>query len=62
MQYITKRVASVYEGCMEKLLAAYKKGGFNITEIHCDNKCCKVMDPFLAKKYPRIKIKYAEAQ
>ena len=33
-QYATKPVASVYEGCMDKLLLVYKKGGFNITEIH----------------------------
>ena len=33
-QYATKPVASVYEGCMDKLLSVYKKGGFNITEIH----------------------------
>ena len=36
-QYVVKSVASVYEYCKDKLLAVYKKGGFNITDIHCDN-------------------------
>ncbi len=36
-QYVAKPVASVYESCMDELLALYKRGGFNITAIHCDN-------------------------
>ena len=35
-----------YQGCMDKLLAVYKRGGFNITEIHFDDEFLKVMDPF----------------
>ena len=47
---------------MEELLAVYKKGGRNITKIHCDNEFFKVMDPFLAKQYLTIRINYAVAQ
>ena len=47
---------------MYKLLEVYKKGGLNITKIHCDNKFCKVMDPFLAKKDLAIKMNYVSAQ
>ena len=36
-QYVKKPVPSIYKGCMYKPLELYKKGGFNITEIHCDN-------------------------
>ena len=36
-QYTTKSVASVYGGCTDNLLAVYKKGGFNITNIHFNN-------------------------
>ena len=61
-QYVTKPVASVYKSCMDKLLEFYKKGGFNITDIHCDNEFCKVMDPFLAKQDPKIKINYTAIQ
>ena len=43
-------------------LAVYKKGGFNITDIHCDDEFCKVIDPFLAKQDLKIKINYAAAQ
>ena len=43
-------------------MAVYKKGGFNITEIHCYNKNFKVMDQFMAKQDPTIKINHAAAQ
>ena len=61
-QYVKKPVTYVYEGCTEELLAVYRKGGFNITKTHCNNDFRKVMDPFLAKKYPTIKMNYAAAQ
>jgi demethoxyubiquinone hydroxylase (CLK1/Coq7/Cat5 family) len=62
-QYITRTpVKSVYKVCMDELLAVYKKGGFKITEIHCDNEFCKGMEVFLAKQDPRIKMNYAAAQ
>ena len=35
---------------MDKILAVYKKVGFNITNIYCGNYFHKVIDPFLAKK------------
>ena len=40
----------------------YKRGGFNITKIHCDNEFFKVMDTFSSEQYPPIKINYAAAQ
>jgi hypothetical protein len=48
-QYVTKPVASVYQTCMDELLAIYKRGGFKITDIHCDNGFRKAMDPFSAR-------------
>ena len=45
-EYVTKPVAFVYKGCIEKLLTVHKKGGLNITTTRCDNEFCKVMDPF----------------
>ena len=62
LQYVTKPVASLYKGCIDKLLAVYKKGGFNITEIHYDNDYRKVTDPFMAKQDLKIKINYAAVQ
>jgi hypothetical protein len=61
-QYVTNPVASVYKVCMEELVTVYKKGGFNITDIHCDNEFHKVMDPFLAGQTPPIEMNYASAQ
>ena len=62
VKYFTKTVASVYEGCMDILLAVYKKGGFNITDIYCGNEYCKVIDPVLAKQDLPIKMNYAAVQ
>jgi hypothetical protein len=61
-QYVTNPVASVYKVCMEELVAVYKRGGFNITDIHCDNEFRKVMDPFSAGQTPPIKMNYVAAQ
>ena len=55
-QYVSEPVASVYEKCIDELLAVYKKGGFTISEIHCDNEFRKVMDPLSARQDPPIKI------
>jgi hypothetical protein len=49
-QYVAKPVASVYEECMNKLLPLYKRGSFTISEIHCDNEFCKVMNPLSASQ------------
>jgi hypothetical protein len=61
-QYVASPVASIYEKCMDELTAVYKRGGFTISEIHCDNEFRKVMDPFSARQNPPIKMNYASAQ
>jgi hypothetical protein len=32
-QYVSSPVASIYEKCMDELLAVYKRGGFTISEL-----------------------------
>ena len=61
-QHIAKLAVSIYKVCMDKLLAVYKRGGFNITKINFDNEFFKVMDPFLEKQDPTIKMNYSAAQ
>jgi hypothetical protein len=61
-QYVTNPVAPVYKVCMEELVTVYKKGGFNITDIHCDSEFHKVMDPFSARQNPPIKMNCISAQ
>jgi hypothetical protein len=61
-QYVTSLVASVYKVCMKELVTIYKKGGFNIANIHCDNEFHKVMDPFSVSQDPPIKMNYVSAQ
>jgi hypothetical protein len=43
-------------------LTVYKRGGFKITDIHCDNEFRKAMDPFSAGQEPPIKMNYTSAQ
>jgi hypothetical protein len=47
---------------MDELLAVYTRGGFKITDIHCDNEIRKAMDTFSARQEPPIKMNYASAQ
>jgi uncharacterized protein YifE (UPF0438 family) len=47
---------------MDELLALYKRGGFTISEIHCVNKFCKVMDPLSARQDLPITMNYAATQ
>jgi hypothetical protein len=61
-QYVVKPVASIYKECIDELLGVYKKGGFNITKVHCDNVFCKVMDPLSARQDLPIKMNYVAAQ
>jgi hypothetical protein len=60
-QYVAKPVASIYQICMDELLAVYKRGGLKITEIHCDNEFRKVLDPFSAGQGLPIKMNYTSA-
>jgi hypothetical protein len=62
VQYVAKPVASIYKVCMDKLLVLYKRGGFTISKIHCNNEFRKVMDPLLARQDPPITMNYAAAQ
>ena len=61
-QYVPTNVVSEYERCMNKLMAVYKKGQFDITEVHCNNKFHKLMDTYSARQAPPIKVKYASTQ
>ena len=47
---------------MKEIYYVYRKGGFVIVEIHCDNECQKAMDEFAAKQDPQIRMNYANPQ
>ena len=61
-QYISEARAEDYKKCMDEVYNVYKRGGFIIVEIHCDNEFHKAMDKFAAKQDPQIKMNYANAQ
>ena len=61
-QYITKSKAVVFEKYLDELNGVYRIGGFNIVEIHCNNEFHKVMDNFVTKNNPPIRVNHATAQ
>jgi hypothetical protein len=60
-QYVQTNTAKVYEKSLDEVMRIYKRGQFQVTEIHCDNEFHKLMDPFAAKQNPIVKINYATA-
>ena len=44
---------------LDEVFGIYKHGGFELTEVHCDNKFHKVMDNYSIKQYPLIQMNYA---
>lgn len=58
-QYLTSTHAKVYGRCIDEILAVYKRGGFIVKEIHCDNEFHSVLDSFAAHQNPPISVKYA---
>jgi hypothetical protein len=60
-QYAQNNTAKVYEKSLDEIMCIYKRGQFQVTEIHCDNEFHKLLDPFSAKQDPIIKVNYATA-
>jgi hypothetical protein len=60
-QYVQTNTAKVYEKSLDEIMCIYKRGQFQVTEIHCDNEFHKLMGPFAAKQNPIIKVNYATA-
>ena len=61
-QYIKDARAEDYEKCMNEIYYIYRKAGFIIVEIHCDNEFHEAMDEFASKQNPPIKMNYANPQ
>ena len=55
-------MASIYTKLLNEVDTTYKRGGFTITEVHCNNEFHKVMDEYAAKHDPVIRMNYAAAQ
>ena len=60
-QYLINATAKEYEKLMDELYYVYRKSGFTIIEIHCDNEFHKALNSFAAKQTPPIKMNYASA-
>ena len=61
-QYIAEARSENCEKCMNEVYYVYKKAGFIIVEINCDNEFHKAMDDFTAKQTPLVKMNYANAR
>jgi len=62
MQYLSQTIASVYKKCPDEVFSTYKHGGFEITEVLCDNEFHKVMDKYSIKQDPLIQMNYAASK
>ena len=54
-------MAKEYEKLMDELYYMYRKSGFTIVEIRCDNEFRKALDTFAAKQTLPIRMNYASA-
>jgi hypothetical protein len=61
-QYVPHAVADVYTENMEEIYNLYKRSGFTMTNVHCDNEFHASMDPYAASKNPPIQMHYVAAQ
>ena len=61
-QYVVEAKANKYEDLMQEIYYVYKKAGFTVMEIHCDNEFHKSMDSFANKQDPPIRVNYSTAQ
>lgn len=61
-QYITKSKAVGFENYLDELNGVYRIWGFDIVEIHCNNEFHKVMDNFVTKNNPPIRVNHTTAQ
>jgi hypothetical protein len=55
---VQANTVAVYEVVLDRVIRAYRRAQFQMTEIHCDNEFHKLMDPFAAKQDPIIKVNY----
>ena len=61
-QYISDSVKSQYTRVLDELYGIYKKGGFTLVEIHCNNEFRPVMQDWTLSKNPVIQVNYANPQ
>jgi len=53
-QYISQPITSVYKIHLNEVLGVYKHGGFDLTEVHCNNEFHDLMNIYSIKQDPTI--------
>ena len=61
-QYMKESKTEKYEECMNEIYALYRREGFVIIKIQCNNEFHEAIDKFPAEQTPPIKINYVAAQ
>lgn len=61
-QYLSNATAINYEKCIDEIKGIYKKGGFKLNKIHCNNKFQKTLDSYTSNQDPPINVNYAPVQ
>jgi hypothetical protein len=60
-QYLSNTTAGMFKTCMREVIGIYRKGGFSVREIHCDNEFRSAMDALSLEYEPPIIVNYATA-
>jgi hypothetical protein len=61
-QYVKSTHYEQFREFMDEIIAMYRKGGFVVTKINCDNEFHKAFDGYAEAKTPPIKVSYSAAQ
>ena len=56
MNYMPNTTAGCYQRALNKLNSVYKKGGFDLTKIRCDNQFQAGLDPIVTTYNPPITV------
>ena len=61
-QYLMDGTAKTFQQCIDEILGIYKKGGFQVRTIHCENEFHAALDIYAAQQQPPIIVKYSASQ
>ena len=61
-QFVKSTHFEQFRECMDEIIAMYRRGGFVVTKVNCDNEFRKAFEGYAEKQSPPIKVSYSAAQ
>ena len=62
MHYMPNTMAGYYQRTLNEINISYKRGGFDLIKIRCDNDFKVALDPIVATYNPPIMVDYTNPQ